>query len=83
MRLDEFFEYMESRHNYGEFIVRLAYKYAIGKTWIITNEHLEYNYQEGMWEWMHDWDEGFDDVEVLGYIEVQNITEFTKRWSVK
>lgn len=83
MKIEEFLQYMESRNNYGEYIVRIAYKYAHEKTWTITNEYLSYNFEFDMWEWQNDWHEGQEYVEVLGYIRVDDITEMTERWGLK
>ena len=74
MTLEEFFEMLKKEHIISDMIVRLAYKYDHEKEYTYSNEILTVewpNYDTYIWE--HDWDEGQQNVWVLGYILVEDV----------
>lgn len=73
--LDEFFDCMR-RNNLFEVIVRIRYKYSYETNWTYSNEYLCYHFEHDIFEWANDWNEGQSDVEVIGYISIDNITNF-------
>ena len=60
-------------HYRTDYIVRLKYKYDWEKEYTIENEYLEYDSNNDCWVWLNDWNEGQTDVEVLGYIDIDDI----------
>lgn len=56
-----------------DYIVKLKYRYSFEERYTIENQILEYDGSEDEYVWLDDWDEGQDDVEVLGYIAVQDV----------
>ena len=71
MSLDEFFNLIKDECT--DYIVKLAYKYDWEKGYTISNELLEWDYSMNDYIWEHDWDEGQDDVFVLGFIKVSDV----------
>lgn len=59
-----------------EFIVRLKYRYSWEKEWTYTNEILVYELATDTFIWEDDWDEGQDEVVVLGYCPVSELKYF-------
>ena len=72
MILDEFFKKLYSDAIYEDLIVRLKYKYTHEDKWIYSNEILEYNANYG-YMWLNDWNEGQQDVVVVGFVPVDKI----------
>ena len=70
MTLDEFFKEIED--DFGDFIVKLKYKGDHEKTYRTSNEILSYDDTYGFC-WLNDWNEGETDVEVVGYINVDDV----------
>ena len=55
-------------------IVYLRYKYTWENAWTYSNEILNVDMSvDGFYIWSSDWNEGQDDVEVLGCIAVSNV----------
>ena len=55
-------------------LVYLKYKYAHEDEWTFSNEILEVDMSvDGYYIWSHDWDEGQQDVEILGCIAISDI----------
>lgn len=77
MTLDEFFGKLYTNMIYEDLIVRLKYKYNHEDKWIYSNEVLEYNSNYG-YIWLNDWNEGQQDVVVLGYIPVDEVKVHTQ-----
>ena len=74
MKLNEFFEMLDSDDFLRtDYIVCLKYKYDWEKEYIIENEYLQYDGNRDEWVWLHDWNEGQTDVEVLGYIDIDEL----------
>lgn len=79
MTLYEFEKYMDnSKVLRTTYIVHLRMKYDYETEWEHTNELFEWengddkDYPEG-WYWVNDWDEGQDQVEVLGCMDINEI----------
>lgn len=74
MTLDELFEILnKSTTIHQDYIVKLKYRYSFEEQYTIENQILEYDGSENEYIWLDDWNEGQDDVEVLGYIAVQDV----------
>ena len=74
MKLQEFYKMLDSDDFLRtDYIVKLAYKYDWEKEYTIENEYLEYDGNQDVWVWLHDWNEGQTDVEVLGYIDIDDV----------
>lgn len=71
--LEEFYKMVEDKEIYGDLIVRLAYKYDYEEKYEVSNEVGCYNHQADCFDWFNDWDEGQQDVYVLGFIKVDNV----------
>ena len=73
MSIKEFFKYLdhvpiETR------IVYLRYKYSHEDCWTYSNEILEVDMNvDGFYIWLNDWNEGQQDVEILGCIAVSDV----------
>lgn len=79
LSLEQFFKRLDNEPR-QDYIVRLAYKYDWEDKYIIDNELLEYDGCHDDYVWLNDWDEGQQDVKVLGYISIYDVDvpEFTK-----
>lgn len=71
MSIKEFFKYLETK-NIETQIVYLRYKYSWEDDWIYSNQILEVDI-DGSYIWNSDWNEGQEDVEVLGFIAVSDV----------
>ena len=55
-------------------LVYLKYKYSHEEEWTFSNEILEVDMSvDGYYVWSNDWDEGQQDVEILGCIAISDI----------
>ena len=72
MSLNDFFKYLEGKP-IEDYIVKLRYKYFWEPDWNYSNEILEWESDLEVYEWRNDWDEGYDRVQVLGYIAIADI----------
>ena len=55
-------------------LVYLKYKYSHEEEWTFSNEILEVDMSvDGCYVWLNDWDEGQQDVEILGCIAISDI----------
>lgn len=68
MSLDQLFEII----GYGTYIVRLKYKYDYETEYTISNEVLDFSYDMG-YIWLNDWYEGQHTVEVVAFINIDDI----------
>ena len=73
MSIKEFFKYLETKDIETQ-IVYLRYKYSWEDDWIYSNQILEVDMSvDGSYIWNSDWNEGQEDVEVLGFIAVSDV----------
>lgn len=73
MTVKEFFKYLQTK-NIETQIVYLRYKYSWENDWIYSNEILEVDMNvDGYYIWLNDWNEGQEDVEVLGCIAISDV----------
>lgn len=76
MTLENFFKYLEDQEGVFDKIVRLRYKYSWEKEWTYSNELLlvDFNTRQRLpYIWCNDWNEGQEEVEVLGYIDIDEV----------
>ena len=74
--LDAFFQFLDSlSYIPGDLIVHLYYKYEHEKIFTDSMEILTYNGDLATWEWLHDWNEGQQEVYVSSYIFIDDICE--------
>lgn len=73
MKLDDFFKFL-AKFPVDDYVVRLKLKYDDEKDYRYTNEILEFDGDDYVWS--NDWDEGQQDVEVIGYMPVSDIDTF-------
>ena len=71
MSLNDFFKFLEGKP-IQDYIVKLRYKYSWETDWHYSNEILESSFDLN-YIWNNDWNEGYDNVEVLGYISVADV----------
>lgn len=73
MSIKEFFKYLETKDIETQ-IVYLRYKYSWEDDWIYSNQILKVDMSvDGFYIWSSDWNEGQEDVEVLGFIAVSDV----------
>lgn len=73
MKLNQFFEMLDAYDFLRtDYVVRLRYKYDWEKNYTTSNEYLQYDSRDE-WVWLNDWNEGQTDVEVLGYIALDEV----------
>lgn len=73
MSIEEFAKYLKTKDIETQ-IVYLRYKYSWEDTWIYSNQILEVDMNvDGFYIWQSDWNEGQEDVEVLGCIAVDDV----------
>lgn len=70
MKSKEFYEYIETLE-YGDYLVKIKYKYTFEQTYCLSNEILSIGPEECCW--LNDWYEGQHDVYFLGMIKIDNI----------
>ena len=78
MRLDDFFKLLD-KLPVDDYIVRIKLKYDHETDYQYTNELLIYDgsdYEGSIYHWDNDWDEGQQDIEVIGYISVSEVDRF-------
>ena len=75
MTLEQFEEKIleDVAYDCSYYIVRLRYKYSWEKSYTISNEIYYFDGEVGCWCWFDDWDEGPEDVEVVGYVADKDI----------
>lgn len=73
MSLNDFFKYLIDEKIIESYIVKLRYKYSWEDDWNYSNEILEWEPDLTTYVWNTDWNEGYDNVEVLGYIAVADV----------
>lgn len=71
MTIKEFAKYLKTKDIETQ-IVYLRYKYSWEDTWTYSNEILKVN-ADSFYIWMSDWNEGQEDVEILGCIAVSDV----------
>ena len=73
MKESDFYEWLETQPVEDK-IVSIKYKYSHEKEWTQSNEILEVGLSyEDVYVWLNDWDEGQQDIEILGCIPVSDI----------
>lgn len=73
MKESDFYEWLETQPVEDK-IVSIKYKYSHEKEWTQSNEILEVDLSyEDVYVWLDDWDEGQQDIEILGCISVSDI----------
>ena len=72
MTENDFFKYLRDKE-IQDYIVSLRYKYSWEDDWNYSNEILEWEPSLTSYVWNVDWDEGYDEVEVLGCIPIADI----------
>ena len=73
MNLEVFKEWLE-RQPIEDKLVYMRYKYSWEIEWIYSNEILEVDMSvDGYYIWLKDWDEGQEDIEILGCIAIGDI----------
>ena len=73
MSIKDFFKYLETK-DIEDQIVYLRYKYSWEDDWTYSNQILEVDMSvDGFYIWNSDWNEGQEDVEVLGFIAVSDV----------
>ena len=73
MSLDEFYKWLE-KQSIEDKLVYIRYKYSWEDRWTCSNEYLEVDMSvESYYIWLNDWNEGQEDVEILGCINVGEI----------
>ena len=73
MTLEQFHEYLD-KQPISDKLVNMRYKYSWEDIWTYSNEILEVNDRvDGYYEWLSDWNEGQEDIEILGCIAVDEI----------
>ena len=78
MKIDDFLKLLY-KLPVDDYVIRLKLKYDHEKDYQYTNELLIYDgsdYEGSIYHWDNDWDEGQQDVEVIGYISVSEIFYF-------
>ena len=72
MTLPEFNEKIDTE-KIDDYLVWIRYKYKDEKYWDYSVEYLQYVGDIGVYMWLNDWHEGQDDVEILGYIAMEDM----------
>lgn len=73
MTLQEFHEYLKTQ-DIEDKIVHMRYKYSWEDEWTYSNEILEVDMSvDGYYIWNNDWDEGQDEIQILGCVSVSDI----------
>lgn len=73
MKLDDFFKFLV-KLPVDDYVVKLKLKYDDENDYRYTNEILEFDGDDYIWA--NDWDEGQQDVEVMGYMPISQIDTF-------
>lgn len=75
MNIDEFMKFIRTQP-INDYIVRLQYKYRHEDVYTLSNVVLFCDVSNSgiQYIWAYDWDEGQEDVKVLGFIAVDAVT---------
>lgn len=73
MNMAEFFNYFDKVIP-GDYIIWLKYKYSFETEYIYTKEILTHCVDH--FEWLNDWNEGQEDIIILGFVPVIGIIDF-------
>lgn len=76
MTREEFFERLEKLPR-GDYIVRMAAWYdwePKPRQGQLFNEILQYNGNDDCYEWLNDWDEGQQNVQIIGFCLVEEVS---------
>lgn len=73
MTIEEFYEWLK-KQPIEDKLVYMKYKYSWEDRWTVSNEYLEVDMSvDDNYVWLRDWNEGQEDVEILGCIDVGEI----------
>lgn len=72
MNRNEFIEWLRNQPMTDK-LVYMRYKYSWERTWIYSNEYLRADADVMDYTWDNDWDEGQEDVEFFGCIDIDKI----------
>lgn len=72
--IDRFFKMLDEQYIYDDLIVRLRRRKK-GEQWTQFNEVLTFNSDIMDHEWLNDWDEGCDEIEVVGYVSIGDVVQ--------
>lgn len=67
MTIDKMFDELENKVR-DTYIVTLKYKYEFEEKYTVENQILVYDSLYDCYVWQNDWNEGYTDIEVLGYM---------------
>ena len=67
------FDIWLAKQTYEDRIVSIRYKYKFEKEWSYSNELLLCMGEWGDYAWNDDWNEGQDDVEILGCLSIAEV----------
>lgn len=75
MTINKFNEYLQTLPYIETQLVHLRYKYVWENEWTYSNEILTVDMNvEGYYCWLNDWNEGQQDVEILGCVALSDIS---------
>ena len=73
MTLEEFYQHIDNQELCQNYLVRIKMKYSHESEYDLLNELYLFNGEECKYEWLYDWYEGQQEVEVIGFIPVSDI----------
>ena len=77
MTLEQFFKLLEDKPK-SDYIVRLKYKADYEKKYRYSNEILIF--EDHDYIWLYDWNEGETDIEVIGFVDVDDVMKNKSDW---
>lgn len=76
MTLERFYEWLRTVTvtGGGSMIVKINYKYDCESCYTETNEIMTWDYHTNTWIWESDWNEGQEDIIIIGYTWLEDVT---------
>lgn len=72
MTLEAFEKYIR-KLPVSDYLVKIRLKYEHEKYYRYTNELCIWNWETNVYEWFMDWNEGEQDIEILGCIDLDDV----------
>lgn len=73
MNLERFEEWLRQAHPIAPLIVKINYKYDFESQYTESNEILFWDFHTGDYVWDNDWNEGQQDIIIVGYVEIEDV----------
>lgn len=71
--LQAFYKTVHEKYYFDDLLVFMRYKYDFETEWNYSNQLFLFESDDIGHVWQHDWDEGQQDVEILGFMKIDDV----------